>query len=447
MSSSLIDREAEEMLLGTVAAASEIDGAKQTLEELDRLSLTSGDFAHEHTRDTHDLMRAFLVRGDTCGVVQLEREAKRRDLAIGWLAQAQTKSTGVLTMCRHYADTLRELAARRRLRRLAVEVQQRAESPQDPVDETMLFISSKMNDMASGASARIETLDKKMPLVSKQLDEVAKGSGGNVVKTGLTTWDINVGGWWPTLNVIGGHPSRGKSGLVASMMLELARQAERDEQGPGIIFTLEDPAEWLVYRYLAHISRVPGFILRTRELNSDQQEKIGAAWPEVERLGRHIMFDERSRLKPAQLVAAARDAVLKKGARWIVADHAGEFSYEARRNGERFDLDVAEGLSEMRALAKSYGVPFVLLSQLTRSTKPPHTMQDFKNASAVEENARMAAIVWTAEGKPLEPTVSVVKNTNGKRDFDLRMVLDPCSGLVVEPPDPTSLPGTQGAFL
>jgi len=442
VSATLIDREAEEMLLGTVALASNTDGPQATLEALDKLSLTAGDFAHEHTRDTHDLMRAFLVRGDPCGVVQLEREAKRRGIAIAWLIQSQARSVGELSLCRHYADSLRELAARRRLRELAVDLQQRAEHPGTAVEETVMHLSTVMNQLASGASARVETLDVKMPVVSRQLDEVARGVTGTVLKTGMEAWDTNVGGWWPTLNVIGGHPSRGKSGLVAAQILSLAQQGV-----PGMIFSLEDPAEWLIYRYLAHFSRVPGFVLRTRELNQEQQEAIGRVWPEVERLAKFIMFDERSRLKPAQLVGAARDAILKRGARWIVADHAGEFSYDQRRGGDRFDLDVAEGLMEMRAVAKSYGVPFVLLSQLSRSSKPPHTMQDFKNASAVEEAARMAAIVWTNDGKPLEPTVSIVKNTNGKRDFDLRMVLDPISGLVVEPPSPTSLPGHQGGLF
>jgi hypothetical protein len=58
----------------------------------------------------------------------------------------------------------------------------------------------------------------------------------------------------------------------------------------------------------------------------------------------------------------------------------------------------------------------------------------------------MAAIVWTQDGNPLEPTVSIVKNTNGKRDFDMRFKLDAVSGLLVEPPPPTSIPG-QKALL
>jgi replicative DNA helicase len=436
----LINRESEERLLAEVAASSGVD-VTDTLSDLDKLSITGDVFAHEDTRDAHSLMREFLVRGDPCGVLQLEHEGKRRGLALGWLIIRQAEAQGSLMFGRHYADELRELAGRRRLHALALDIKHRAESMTNPVDETVVHLSSQMNALVSGASARIETLDTKMGLVARQLEQVAQGQAGGVLKTGMEVWDRNVGGWWPTLNVIGGHPSRGKSGLVAAQILEVAKQGI-----PGIIFTLEDPAEWLVYRYLAHLSRVPGFLLRTRELTADQHEAVGQAWPEVERLGRYIMFDERSRLKPSQLVAAARDAILTRGAKWVVADHAGEFSYDQRRGGDRHDLDVAEGLSEMRSVAKSYGVPFVLLSQLTRSSKPPHTMQDFKNASSVEECARMAAIVWTQDGNPLEPTVSIVKNTNGKRDFDMRFKLDAVSGLLVEPPPPTSIPG-QKALL
>ena len=441
----LTSRLAEESLLASVAVSSNVDVA-ETLAALDTLGLTADVFAFDDTRMAYGLMREFLQRGDPCHVRQMEFEAKRRAISIGWLIAAEAQSSGVLSFAKAMADELRELSGRRRIKALALDLKYRAENMTSPVDETVVHLSGQLNALVSGASARIQTLDSKMPLVSTQLDGVSKGELGGVVKTGMEAWDRNVGGWWPTLNVIGGHPSRGKSGLVAAQILSLARQAEAGDQGPGIIFTLEDPAEWLVYRYLAHISRVPGFLLRTRELNAEQQEAVGAAWPEVERLGRHIMFDERSRLKPAQLVAAARDAILTRGARWVVADHAGEFAY-TRGHGDRHDLDVAEGLSEMRSVAKSYGVPFVLLSQLSRQAKPPHSMQDFKNASAVEEVARMAAIVWTHDGNPLEPIVSIVKNTNGKRDFDMKFQLDATSGLLVEAPPPSRAHAEQESFL
>lgn len=427
----LVSREVEERLLAEIACYSMVDeDAAQA--EADKLGLTADAFAHDDTKSTWSLMMEFLKRGDPCGVLHLEIEAKKRGVFPGWLIAREVQASGSLMFARALAAELKELAARRRVNALALDIKERSENLLTPVDETLGHLASQMNALASGTSTQMRSLDTKMSLVAEQIEQVGVGQSP-VLKTGIDVWDRNVGGLWPTLNVIGGHPSRGKSGLAASMMMSLAQQGIR-----GSIFTLEDTAEWILYRMLAHISRVPQFVLRTREMNADQQDAVGRSWPVVERLSKFILFDERSRLKPAQIVAAARQAILQDGAKWVMLDHLGEVSYDKGRGGERHDLDVAEGLYELRATAKSYRVPVVVLSQLSRSAKPPHAMQDFKNASAVEEAARVAAIVWTNEGAPLEPTVSIVKNTNGKRDFDMKFRLDATSGLLIEPPPPTS---------
>jgi len=446
----LVNREVEEKLLGEVAGCSAFMDPGQVRADVDRLNITPECFFHSDTRSVFEVMHARLREGEPCDLVQIERSLKLLNLksgtethsVVGWLLQRQADTLGSLSMAKVWVEELRELAARRRLKGVAVDLQLRALDPTRPVDEALGWLSGQMNGLVSGSPNRIQRLDSLMDRVAQQLAETGTGATGSVVKTGIEVWDRNVGGLFNTLTVIGGHPSRGKSALAASMMLGLARQ-----QNQGIVFSLEDPAEWILYRLLADASRVSGFFMRTRPLTAEQQDAVGAAWETIRGLAKYIMFDERSRLTPAQLVAAARDAILTEKAAWIIADHAGEFAYPQLRKGERADMDIAEGLMDLRALAKSHKVPVVLLSQLTGSAKPPHTMLDFKNTSVFAEAARVAAIVWTRDGNPLDVNVSLLKNTFGKRDFDMKFQLDATSGLLIEPPSPTMPVGEQKELL
>lgn len=436
----LLNRELEEKLLGEIAANSTLD-TEETRVVVERMALSPEVFGHEDTRLIFELMRSRLDDGEPCSAIGLDQELKKRGKK-NPLIQMQGQASGMpLVFCSRWALELKELRARRQLREVAKDLLYRAEDSARPVDESIAYLGQQMNLLVSGGASRIQTLDAKLPVVAAQMDAVGAGQS-TVVRCGIDVWDRNVGGLWPTLNVIGGHPSRGKSALAASMILGLARQGI-----PGIIFSMEDPAEWLLYRYIAHLSRVPGFLMRTRPLDGKQQESVGNVWGDVRELSKFIMFDERGRLKPAQLVSAAREAILTRGAKWVFADHAGEFAFEKQRDGNRHDLDIAEGLSEMREIGKAMNVPFILLSQLSRGAKIPHSLQDFKNASAIEETARVAAIVWTNDGSPLDVNVSCVKNTFGKRDFDMKFQLDATSGLLIEPPNPTMPAGEQGALL
>lgn len=437
----LTNRELEENLLGEIATESEHD-PDETRRDVERLLLTPEHFGFHDTRTLFKLMLERLRLGDPCSAVSMNQDIKKAGIP-NTLILMQSRSMGQgLKFRNRTAFELKDLAARRKLREVARDLLHRAHDESVPVHDSLSYLSGQMNQLVSGSNARIETLDAKLPVVAAQLDAVGSATAG-VLKTGIGAWDKNIGGLYPTLTVIGGHPSRGKSALAASIILGLAKQGI-----PGIIFTLEDAAEWLLYRYLALVSRVPSFFMRSRPLDENQQAAVGQAWNTVRDFSKFIMFDERSRLTPAEVVSGARDAILTRGAKWVLVDHLGEVKYGAQRGGDRFDLDVAEGLSDLRAVAKTNGVPIVALSQLSRSARIPHTMQDFKNASAIEEQARVAAIVWTNDGEPLKPTVTCVKNTFGKRDFDMKFELDATSALLIEPTaSPPPQPPQQGAMF
>ncbi|MDX2014188.1 MAG: DnaB-like helicase C-terminal domain-containing protein [Myxococcaceae bacterium] len=426
----LFDVTIERRALGEMMVLSGLDATEAaTLAE--RLRITEQLF----TNDVHRLLWR-LVEDE----LRAKRPATALDLTDAWrragrpaneLMGVYAEGVGMgSTGIERAVEALVDFRSRRELVALATDLRQRAFDDTEDPESTQAFLARQLDMLARGNAPRARPLSEMMSRVAEQMARVGTEKSP-VLKTGLSLWDLNIGGLHPTLTVIGGHASRGKSGLAGSIIFNLARAGHR----PGLL-TMEDPAESWLYRFIGALSRVPAFYMRSRALDAAQQEAVGAAWGSVEQIAENIIVDERKRLTPKEAVATARDMVLNHGCDSIWLDHAGELRYEQQRGGERFDLDVMEGIYDLRALAHTYNVPIVLLSHLTRGRKPPHSMEDFANAAAIERAARVAVIIWSNDATPLKPNVTVVKNTFGKRDFDMNFILDPESALVVEPETP-----------
>lgn len=96
-------------------------------------------------------------------------------------------------------------------------------------------------------------------------------------------------------------------------------------------------------------------------------------------------------------------------------DHLGELRYSSGRK-DRFDLDVTEGLSDLRSIAKEHGVPVVVANHLRRDVSQNQRaprLTDFANSSAIERQARVALALERAPGSDVLK-IHVLKQTNGK---------------------------------
>lgn len=443
MKLTLNDVDLERRFLAECASASVAESPEAVRNALGIVGATSEWFTDENARLVFRYVSEAVHEGRPAGVMELEHELKQAGdwPKASWLIQAQAAAMFGTASITTWAKTLRDLTNRRQLDALARDLAFRASDGDHEPLSTLQHLSAQTGRIVLGAERRSRRLSEKMQNVADEMARVGTEADA-VLKTGIELWDKNVGGLFPTLTVIGGHPSRGKSGLAATMILKMAMAGLRPA-----IFTLEDTAEWLIYRFLGHLARVPTFKMRSRPLDEGETAAVGSAWARAEQIADRVYFDERSRPTPLEVLTGAREMILRDDVSCVFIDHAGELNYEMKRGGDRHDLDVADGLLDLRALAKDHKKPVILLSHLSRGKKAPHTMEDFANSAAIERAARVAAIVWTNDGKPLDPFVSIVKNTFGKRDLDLQFELDPVSALVDEPLPEAPQPTGQESLL
>ncbi len=431
MNVTLYDHALELRVLATLAdvSALAIGDARGAAE---RSRLTTDDFHNPFYRNVFGAQMGLLFEGEACEFGRIGPRLGGDDrLKIPDLIKGQ--SFGFAHSIMGAADDLRAMTLRRNILRFGRELSASAENTTDPA--TLLSnATAALARITSSRSATWRTLTEVMADVDAELAQVASGTVP-VVPTGVPEWDRIIGGLWPTLMVLGAHPGQGKSGLLGRIILNIALAGKK-----VAVFSLEDQATWLAYRALSSESGITQFILRTRQLTDSQRHDLQSGKTSVGRYSDRIFIDERGALSPSELVQTARDAVLNKDVDVVLVDHLGELRYGASE--ERHDLKIQEGLSDLRNLAKSYGVPVFCASHLKRDAIAPFKQTDFANAAAIERQSRVL-VGFEKSGDKLK--LSVLKNTFGIANVAFELPFHGPSAMVTN--DAAMVPPKQEALL
>ncbi len=426
----LYDHGLELRVLATLADVSSFDitEAKNTAE---RSRLTTDDFHSPFYKAVFGAQMGLLFEGEACEFGRLGarlNDTDRKRLPDLILGQSMGTSHSIMGC----ADDLRGMTLRRNILRFGQDL---AASAADAISPELLLSSamSTLNKITNSRAATWRTLSEVMVEVDRELASVASGAIP-VIPTGVPEWDRIIGGFWPTLMVLGAHPGQGKSGLIGRFVLNLALAGKK-----VAVFSLEDQATWLAYRALSSESGITQFILRTRKLTEDQRSDLQHGRGNVMKYGNNIFIDERGALAPAELVQTARDAVLNKSVDVVIVDHLGELRYG---ESDRHDLKIQEGLSDLRNLAKGYGVPIFCASHLKREAIAPFKQSDFANAAAIERQSR---VLVGFEKKEDKLTLSVLKNTFGVAGVAFQLPFHGPSALVTN--DREAAKPTQESML
>lgn len=282
-----------------------------------------------------------------------------------------------------------------------------------------------------------ETLAAELWKLGDRLDEIASGRREPVMPTGILALDAIIGGLQPTLTVVGALPGVGKSALLAAMVRNLAANGRKIG-----VFSLEDERSWLVNRLVAEAADVPLFVLQNRPLGKGQMERTGKAFERLYLDLQNVTVDDRPAMTAADVVASARAMITSHGVKALLVDHLGEIRLS---RSERHDLDIADVLQQLRALAKVYRVPVVVACHLRRreglGIKDEPKLTDFAFSASVERMSRVALALSKpnagADNAPEVLRVHVLKQTNGISGVHVDLKFNGPAGLVDnEPFDP-----------
>lgn len=298
-----------------------------------------------------------------------------------------------------YAEIIRERAILRRLISVANNIAdsgyntggKRAEEIVDEAEQKVFNISDERPQDSGPVFVN--------PILAQaveRIDELA-GTEGDLtgLPSGYTDLDHMTSGWQKSdLVIVAGRPSMGKTAFA----MNLVENAILDQDQPVLVFSLEMPAESLIFRMLSSIGRLDQGKLRTGQLTDDDWPGFNNAVKKLK--DRPLYIDDSAGVSPMEMRSRARRIVREHGALgMIVVDYLQLMQIKGSTEGRV--NEISEISRSLKLLAREFECPVIALSQLNRSleqrpNKRP-VMSDLRESGAIEQDADVIAFIYRDE--------------------------------------------------
>lgn len=298
-----------------------------------------------------------------------------------------------------YTQIIRERATLRTLIRVSSEIADNAFNPAGrPAADVLDFAEQKVFQIAD-SRARDGGPQQVNPLLTKaveKIDELIKSKGGITgLSTGYKDLDKKTSGLQKSdLIIVAGRPSMGKT----TFAMNLAEHAALNQDKPVLVFSLEMPADSLIFRMLSSIGRIDQTRLRSGQLEDEDWPKLTAAIAKLK--DRPLLIDDTVGLSPTEMRARARRVAREYGGvALVVVDYLQLM--QIKGFGDNRVGEISEISRSLKTLAREFECPVIALSQLNRGleqrpNKRP-VMSDLRESGAIEQDADIIAFVYRDE--------------------------------------------------
>lgn len=407
--------EAEQAVLGGVMINSEkLDGVAERTQASDFYS-----YAH---RLIFEHMLQLSRDNQPIDILTLDQALKNKGVlddvgGFAYLAEL-AKNTPDVANILAYADIVSERAIRRELISAGNKIAELSYHPQgmsikdvlDEAERTIFHIAEKRTSSDEGPK-RVENILVETLQRIEILSRNQHNGGVTGVSTGFIDLDKKTAGLQPSdLIIVAARPSMGKTTFAMNLcenasMLDID---ETDEQGnvrkvpnkPVLIFSLEMPADQIMMRMFASLSRVNQTKIRTGQLEDDNDMAKIASTVAMLQARNNIYIDDSSGLTPTELRSRARRVYKENGGlSLIMVDYLQLM--RAPGFADNRTLEIAEISRSLKALAKELEVPVVALSQLNRSLEQRADKRpvnsDLRESGSIEQDADLIMFIYRDE--------------------------------------------------
>ncbi|WP_305369866.1 replicative DNA helicase [Photobacterium leiognathi] len=368
--------------------------------------VVANDFYSRPHRIIFQATAALLEAGQPLDLItlseHLEQSSTLDDVGgFAYLAEL-AKNTPSAANILAYADIVRERALIRDMIGVANEIADAGYDPQGRTSEDLL-------DMAESkvfAIAEQRTNDKEGPqnvdtILEKTLERIeilyqSPQDGVTGVSTGFTDLNKKTAGLQGSdLIIVAARPSMGKT----TFAMNLCENAAMEQEKPVLIFSLEMPAEQIMMRMLASLSRVDQTKIRTGQLDDEDWARISSTMG-ILMEKKNMYIDDSSGLTPTEVRSRARRIARdNSGLSLIMIDYLQLMRVPGLQDNRT--LEIAEISRSLKALAKELNVPVVALSQLNRSLEQRADKRpvnsDLRESGAIEQDADLIMFIYRDE--------------------------------------------------
>ncbi|MEA1063220.1 replicative DNA helicase [Erwinia sp. HR93] len=301
-----------------------------------------------------------------------------------------------------YADIVRERAVVREMISVANEIADAGFDPQGRSSEDLLDlaesrvfqIAEKRANKDDGPKSIDQILEATVSRIETLYQQPHDGVTG--VDTGYQDLNKKTAGLQRSdLIIVAARPSMGKT----TFAMNLCENAAMLQQMPVLIFSLEMPAEQIMMRMLASLSRVDQTRIRTGQLDDEDWARIsGTMGILLEK--KNMYIDDSSGLTPTEVRSRARRIYREHGGlSLIMVDYLQLMRVPSLSDNRT--LEIAEISRSLKALAKELQVPVVALSQLNRSLEQRADKRpvnsDLRESGSIEQDADLIMFIYRDE--------------------------------------------------
>lgn len=316
---------------------------------------------------------------------------------LGELAQNTPSAANVVA----YAEIIKERAITRELIGVAHTIADIGYNPEGRDSHEILDLAeSKVFEIAEKRTGNNEGPKDVEAVLGKTIDRLEALIKTNKevtgVSTGYTDLDKKTSGLQSSdLIIVAARPSMGKT----TFAMNLCENAMLLEEKPVLVFSLEMPAEQIMMRMLASLSRVDQTKIRTAQLDDEDWARISNTMAMLKDKD-NLFVDDSSGLTPMEVRTRARKLARERGGiSLIMIDYLQLMRVPSL--SENRTLEIAEISRSLKALAKELEVPVVALSQLNRSLEQRADKRpinsDLRESGSIEQDADLIMFIYRDE--------------------------------------------------
>ena len=358
--------------------------------------LSEGMFYSESNREIFSAVRSLHNRNQPIDMLTVSQEITRTGAvhAQTWMIADLASIVVSTANIEAHARMLTEKHISREIIRVGVESVTEAMSEES--DAIELLDKTERDVYAIGHQVTRKDARKVgeyMPELLKRIETATENKGITGIETGIRQFDRHTGGLQGgELYIMAGRPGMGKTALMMTWALNIAMTGI-----PVGVFSLEMTAEEISMRLMASVSGTSGADMK--------MGKVGDFAPLMDAAnvltGIPLYIDDEGAQSAASIRSRARRLVQKCGCRVIMLDYLQKMAAPPEYKGQR-EAEVNHNVQALKNVAKELKIPFVCLSQLSRSvetrggSKRP-MLSDLRESCAIEQEADMVLFLWRPE--------------------------------------------------
>lgn len=332
-----------------------------------------------------------------------------------------SQKTPVAENAEFYAHIVREKGQLRDIIITAHEVAKRGQ--EENAENISEFIAEATDRLQSiDARTRLKSYSHLKEVLAINFEELEKVSESPENVTGVPTGfteldDLTRGLQKGDLIIIAARPSMGKTALAINMALYASGHA----QIPVLFFSLEMPKEHISMRLICSEAKVNNRKLLVGNLEQDDWDKLMEGTTHM--MEAPLLIDDRSAISPNYIRKVIRQAKKEFPALGLVVVDYVQLMQSNLRNPSR-EQEMSEISRSLKAIAKEFSLPMVVLSQLNRGlerrTEKRPMMSDLRESGALEQDADVIFFIYRDEVYNEDTDdkgiaeISIAKHRNGE---------------------------------